>query len=164
MRKFMGEFETAQNYGDTPHDWPVFRYAEILLNYAEAQNEFVGPTAEVYDAIRAIRQRAGIQSGGGTYGLDAGLTQEQMRIIIRNERRIELAFEEHRSWDIRRWKIAEEVFSTPVNGVIIVKAGTQLNYNVVPVQDAAFDEKRYFYPISYDEVIKNGNMVQNPQW
>jgi hypothetical protein len=164
MRKFMGEFETAQNYGDTPHDWPVFRYAEILLNYAEAQNEFAGPTTEVYDAIRSIRQRAGIQSGGGTYGLEAGLTKEEMRMAIRNERRIELAFEEHRYWDIRRWKIAEDVFSTPVNGVIIVKAGTQLNFNIVPVQDGAFDEKRYFYPISFDEVIKNGNMVQNPQW
>jgi starch-binding outer membrane protein, SusD/RagB family len=164
LRKFMGIFEDAKDYGDTPHDWVVFRYAEILLNRAEAVNELDGPTAEVYDAIRAIRQRAGILSGGGTYGLEPGLTQEQMRIIIRNERRIELAFEEHRYWDIRRWKIAQDVFSVPVDGVVIVKAGATLNYNVVPVQEVAFDEKQYFYPISFDEVIKNSNMVQNPQW
>jgi starch-binding outer membrane protein, SusD/RagB family len=165
MRKFMGNFETSANYAATPHDWVVFRYAEILLNYAEAQNEFAGATAEVYQAIQAIRQRAGIQAGGdNSYGLDAGLTKEQMRTIIQNERRIELAFEEHRYWDIRRWKIAEQVFSTPVNGLVIVKSGTTLNYNIAPVLTATFDTKRYLYPIVFDEVVKNRNMVQNPQW
>ena len=87
-----------------------------------------------------------------------------MRTIIQNERRIELAFEEHRYWDIRRWKIAEQVFSTPVNGLVIVKSGTTLNYNVAPVLTVTFNAKRYWYPIVFDEVVKNRNMVQNPEW
>ena len=161
----MGNFETSSNYSSTPHDWVIFRYAEILLNFAEAENEFAGATSEVYQAIQAIRQRAGIQAGGdNSYGLDAGLTQEQMRTIIQNERRIELAFEEHRYWDIRRWKIAEQVFSTPVNGLVIVKSGTTLNYNVAPVLTVTFNSKRYWYPIVFDEVVKNRNIVQNPEW
>jgi hypothetical protein len=165
LRKFMGNFETSTNYAATPHDWVVFRYAEILLNYAEAQNEFAGATAEVYQALQDIRRRAGILLGvDNGYGLAPGLTKEQMRGIIQNERRIELAFEEHRYWDIRRWKIAEDVFSKPVNGLVIVKSGSTLNYNLVPVTATMFSAKQYLYPIVFDEVVKNRNMVQNPEW
>lgn len=165
LRKFLGNFETSTNYADTPHDWVFFRYAEILLNYAEAENEFAGPTPEVYKAVTDIRKRAGIQAGGDNlYGLTPGMTPEAMRTVIQNERRIELAFEEHRYWDIRRWKIAEDVFSEPVNGLVIVKSGSTLNFNIVPVLTATFNPKRYLYPIIFDEVVKNRNMVQNPEW
>src|SRR5690606_18520249 len=102
MRKFMGLFETGSQYSTQYHDWILFRYAGILLNYAEAMNEFSGPDADVYAAVEAVRQRAGLSP----YTLDAGLTKEQMRTIIRHERRKEFAFEEYRYWDIRRWKIA----------------------------------------------------------
>jgi hypothetical protein len=78
---------------------PIFRYAEILLNYAEAANEFEGPTGNVYSAVEQIRVRAGLNP----YQLPAGLSKEQMREVIRNERQIELAFEGHRFWDVRRW-------------------------------------------------------------
>jgi hypothetical protein len=76
-----------------------------LLNYAEAKNEASGPDASVYSAINAIRKRAGMPD------LEAGLSKDQMRAKIRNERRIELAFEEHRFFDIRRWKIAESLLN-----------------------------------------------------
>lgn len=165
LRKFMGDFEAQANYSDTPHDWIVFRYAEILLNYAEAENEFSGPTADVYQVLRELRARAGILPGpDNQYGLDPGMTKEEMREVIRNERRIELAFEEHRYWDIRRWKIAEDVFSKPVEGLVIVKSGSTMNYTIVPVLTTTFETERYLYPIVYDEVLKNKNMVQNPGW
>lgn len=161
LRKFMGNFENASTYSNQYHDFIFFRYAEVLLNFAEAQNEFAGPDADVYAAVEAVRQRAGLNP----YTLDAGLSQDSMRAIIRNERRKELAFEEHRYWDIRRWKIANEVYNT-LHGMGITKIGTgNYLYNVVPVLTTRFDEsKNYFYPIPYNEVVSNKNMVQNPGW
>ncbi|SEA22951.1 Starch-binding associating with outer membrane [Chitinophaga terrae (ex Kim and Jung 2007)] len=166
MRKFMGNFESGTQYSSTSHDWIYFRYAEVLLNFAEAQNEYNGPDDEVYQAIIALRKRAGVEAGDdGLYGLKAGMTQDEMRNIIRNERRIELAFEEHRFWDIRRWKIAEKVMNQPLNGMLIIKIGSSLTYNVTPVFTPKFKAPAmYLFPIPYDEVVKNDNMVQNPGW
>src|SRR5690606_26171974 len=90
LRKFMGNFEFATSYSAVNHDHILFRYAEILLNYAEARNEILtAPDAAVYDAVEQIRERAGLVP----YELPGSLTQEQMRTIIHNERRKELAFE-----------------------------------------------------------------------
>jgi hypothetical protein len=166
MRKFMGNFENAVQYSNTSHDWIILRYTEVLLNFAEAQNEYSGPTAEVYQALKDLRARAGISAGdNGMYGLKEGMTQEEMRNMIRNERRIELAFEEHRFWDIRRWKIAQQVYGRPLHGMSIVREGGGLTYNVVEVFSPAFTAPRmYLYPIPYDEVVKNDNMRQNPGW
>lgn len=87
-----------------------------------------------------------------------------MREIIRNERRIEMAFEEQRFYDIRRWKIAEDIFNQPLKGLaLVMKAGNILTEHI-DVLDAKFDPKRYLYPIPYSEVNKNSNMVQNPGW
>ncbi len=165
MRKFMGDFESSDKYDNTLHLWVMYRYAEILLNYAEALNEFSGPTTEVYNSIIALRKRAGIEAGDDElYGLKAGMQKAEMRKIIQNERRIEMAFEEQRYWDIRRWKIAQEVFAKPIQGMQIVKAGGSLNFSPTVILTTSFDEKRYLYPIPYSEVIKNKNMVQNPKW
>lgn len=165
IRKFMGPFENQTNYSDVRHNWISFRYAEVLLNFAEARNEYAGPSAEVYQVIKDVRKRAGIEAGDdGMYGLNPKMPKLEMRKIIHNERRIELAFEEHRFWDIRRWKIAEEVFSKPLNGLVIIKSAGIMNANLVPVFSKSFEVKRYLYPIPYSEVIKNGKMVQNPGW
>src|SRR5690606_924602 len=84
-----------------------FRYAEVLLNYAEAQNEYLSdPDVSVYDAVNEVRRRAGI-----TEDVSA-LSKEEMRELIRNERYIEFAFEHKRYWDIRRWELA----TTLLNG------------------------------------------------
>ena len=91
----------------------MYRYGEVLLNYAEALNEYQSaPSQDVYDAIIALRKRAGID-GDDNYGLGAlgSINKTDMRKIIQNERRVEMAFEEQRYWDIRRWRIAEEVFA-----------------------------------------------------
>jgi len=167
LRKFMGDFENSTSYSNTNHDYIHFRYAEVLLNLAEAVNESAGPTPEVYDAMMQLRKRAGINAGtDNMYGLEAGLTAAAMRAAIQNERRIELAFEEHRYWDVRRWKIAEAVYNVPLHGMQINKSSSgRTTYTVVPVQvDKFVAPKMYLYPIPYDEVVKNRNMKQNPGW
>jgi len=165
QRKFMGKAENVAQYQSATHRWIILRYAEILLNFAEAENESAGPTSDVYDALKAIRKRAGIPAGRGlTYGLTAGMNQDDMRETIRNDRRIELAFEEHRFWDIRRWRIAEEIYKKPLQGLLVVKDGANFSYNRINVLTVNFDPKMNLYPIPYSEVIKNHNMKQNPGW
>jgi hypothetical protein len=167
MRKFMGNFEDVTAYAAHNEDWIMFRYAEILLNYAEATNEtMASPNTDVYNQIIALRKRAGIAAGtDGMYGLKTGLNQADMRKVIQNERRIEMAFEENRFFDIRRWKIAETVMNQPMTGSTIFKSGFGYTYNTVNVLATKFvAPKMYLYPIPYDEVLKNPNMKQNPGW
>ena len=171
MRKFMGDFEQvtgSPQFGSTVHDWIYCRYAGILLDWAEATNEFSGPSAAVYNVLFQLRQRAGIFPGGnGYYGLPANLDQGGMRTAIQNERRIEMAFEEKRFWDIRRWKIAAAAYNTaPLVGMDIQAPVNQpLTYNRVPVLTTHFnDPGMYLYPIPYSEVVKNPQMRQNPSW
>ena len=170
MRKFMGNFESVSGgavYSNTIHDFVYFRYAEVLLNYAEAINEFSGPSAEVHDVLHQLRERAGILPGADdSYGVPPGATKLEMRELIHNERHVELAFEEHRFFDIRRWKIAEQIFASPLKGLNIQKSsGGQITYNTVNVLTPVFrNPQMYLYPIPYNEVIKNPQMVQNPGW
>lgn len=167
MCKFMGKFQATTEYASVLHAWVMFRYAEILLNFAEAENESAGPTAEVYDALYLLRSRAGIKKGsvsGYSYGLKTNMTQDEMRQAIRNERRIELAFEEHRFYDIRRWRIAEQVFAQPLQGMQIVESSGTTTYTRVDVLRVSFATRSYLYPIPFSEVNKNRNMVQNPNW
>lgn len=167
MCKFMNDYANLTEYASTQHQWVIFRYAELLLNYAEAANEYYGPTADVYDAIIQLRRRAGIEAGADRlYGLDADMTQDQMRDIIHNERRIEMAFEEQRYFDIRRWREAETIYQQPLRGMRIQQAGAgaPATYSVINVLTVNWDNRRYLYPIPYDEVNKNDNMVQNPNW
>lgn len=165
LHKFMGYDETGTTFTTHDEDWVVFRYAEILLYYAEAENEFSGPSSDVYAQLEAIRNRAGIASGSGTYGLAPNMTQAEMRAAIQNEERCEFAFEEHRFFDIRRWKIAETVMNQPLTGVSINNAAGALTYNYVTVLQPHFiAPKMYLYPIPYDEVLKDPNLKQNTGW
>lgn len=168
MCKFMGDYTggTREYNGNNPHPWVVLRYAEMLLNYAEAQNEFLdAPDESVYDCLIELRKRAGIEAGDdNNYGLKPGMTQAEMRQIIQNERRIEMAFEEQRFYDIRRWKIAGELFEQPVRGLTITNRDGVLNFAENEVLNVKWDDRRYLFPIPYSEVLKNSNMVQNPKW
>ncbi|SFQ41468.1 RagB/SusD family nutrient uptake outer membrane protein [Parafilimonas terrae] len=162
LRKFMGHFENTTTYEDHYHDLIYFRYADILLMYAEAMNEYAGPSDDVFAAVEKIRQRAGLNP----YALDHGISKDSLRTVIRNERHKELAFEEQRYWDIRRWKIAGHVYNdAPLHAMNIINSPNGLVYNIQPVLTTAFDEsKMYFYPIPYNEVVSNENMRQNPGW
>ncbi|GAA4808649.1 RagB/SusD family nutrient uptake outer membrane protein [Olivibacter ginsenosidimutans] len=165
MRKFMGDFEEASQYSEVQRDYILFRYTEVILNYIEALNEYSGPVQAVYDQLQALRQRAGILAGDdGHYGIPTNLSKEQMRDLIRNERRLELAFEEHRYWDIRRWKLAGEVMGKPLHGMQITQSAGMLTYNRVEVFEPGFTSNMYFYPIPDSEVLKNTHMKQNPGW
>ncbi len=161
LRKFMGSFETATNYSAVNHDHILFRYAEVLLNYAEARNErLANPDATVYQMLEKLRERAGINP----YQLPAGLSKSAMREWIQLERRKELAFEEHRFYDIRRWKLAETVFNQEVHGTLIFERGSTVIRQPNPILQLTFDKKMYLAPIPFSEVIKNPNMKQNPGW
>jgi hypothetical protein len=124
-------------------DWVILRYADVLLMQAEAENELNGPTSTVYNAINAIRVRAGMPE------LPAGLTKDQMRDRIRHERRVELAFEGQRYFDLKRWKIAKEVLNNVQDGLVTYK----------------FEDKHYLWPLPQSEIDKAGGiLVQNPDY
>lgn len=134
----------------------VFRYAEILLNYAEAQNEISGPGDSVYEAINKIRARAGLPD------LPAGLSQAEMRARIRHERRVELAFEGKRFYDIWRWKTAAGIFKNPIYGMKITEENGSLHYERVPVRNVVFDaSKNYLMPIPQYAMDQNPKLTQN---
>ncbi|MBK0380822.1 RagB/SusD family nutrient uptake outer membrane protein [Mucilaginibacter segetis] len=137
---------------------PLMRYAEILLNYAEAANEYEGPTGLVYSAVEAIRQRAGLNP----YQLPAGLSQTEMRKVIQNERRIELAFEGQRFWDVRRWKIAEQTDNIQTMGMEVNRNGNTVTYSTFPVRKRNFRTAMYLWPFPQSEVAKSPELVQNP--
>lgn len=135
----------------------IYRYAEVLLNYAEAKNETGGPDQTVYDAMNEIRSRAGQPD------LPVGLNKEDMRTRIRHERRIELAFEGKRFYDIRRWKTAADLFSKPMYGIKITESGGKLQYEKVEVRKVTFDaSKNYLLPIPQYAIDQNPKLEPNP--
>jgi starch-binding outer membrane protein, SusD/RagB family len=164
LRKFLGDFTNSTSFSSTSHNFIHFRYAEILMNYAEALNE-MGRVEDAVNQVKLIRARASVAAGTNTrYGIKVGITQAEMRDLIRNERRIEFAFEEHRFWDVRRWKIASQVLNTVINGMKITGSGTSLTYQVVPVTSIFFTNRLYHMPLPFDEITKNRNLVQNEGW
>ncbi|HEU4554743.1 MAG TPA: RagB/SusD family nutrient uptake outer membrane protein [Chitinophaga sp.] len=137
---------------------PLIRYAEILLNYAEAANEYDGPTANVYAAVEAVRQRAGLDP----YQLPTGLSKEEMRAWIQNERRIELAYEGHRFWDVRRWKIAPQTESLQSAGMEVRRNGNAVTYQPFNITKHNFRPAMYLWPFPLSETGKSPELVQNP--
>lgn len=168
MCKFMNDFKTANEYGSHNELWIYLRFAEVLLNFAEAANESDKRNEYMDDIINyliPIRYRAGIEPGSDKrYGLDPTMTREQMREVIHNERRCEMAFEEQRYYDIRRWREAEQIFKKPLQGMQVVKGTSQVVYTPIDILKVEWSDKMYLYPIPYTEVNKNRNMVQNPNW
>ncbi len=158
MRKFLSSNATynVNTITNVRRPWVLFRYAEILLMYAEALNEVSGPTQPVYDAVNAVRVRAGMPV------LPTGLSQIAMRERIRNERRVEFCFEEQRFFDVRRWKQGETYFNGPVRGMKITKSGTTLSYSPFVIENRVFTAKNYLYPIPQAEIDKADKLTQNP--
>ncbi|SER24652.1 Starch-binding associating with outer membrane [Pedobacter rhizosphaerae] len=164
LRKFMADFSSNTAYSNQYHNFVLFRYAEVILNYAEALNE-LGRTEDAVAQLILIRKRAGILAGtNNRYGVPSGISQTDFRVLLQNERRIELAFEEHRFWDIRRWKTAPDVLNGSLSGTKITLNGTVLNFQDVNVATVSFSNKLYHMPLPYDEVIKNNQLIQNEGW
>lgn len=135
-------------------NWILIRYAEVLLNYAEAQIA-LGNEEEARTYINAVRERVGMPP---TNASGADLVE-----MYRNERTVELGMEEHRYFDIRRWKIAEDVLNGYVHKMTIEKNddGT-FSYAVEEMSPRSFPERMYWQPIPIDEIRKNPNLEQNP--
>ena len=151
-KKFIEELDPSTNlYGGyaQSNNWPYIRYAEVLLNYAEAKNEeLAAPDPSVYLAINEVRSRSGQPD------LPSGLSKIEMRERIKNERRIELLLEEHRFYDLRRWKDGD-VLAEPIMGMNIYDDNVTLRYEVSKVEDRIFNGTHYYLPIPLKEQEKN---------
>ena len=145
------------------------RSTEIFLDYAEAANEAQGPKARVggadysaYDVIKAIRQRAGVGGTDDPYLEECAQSQEKMRQLIRNERRLELCFENHRFWDLRRWQAGLNETAKGVS--ITTDAAGDDKYQVIDVEPRQYQDNMTYGPIPYSELLKWSNLRQNSGW
>lgn len=169
LKKFLTDGLDLELNRTAVHSWPLFRYGEILLNYAEAMNEAYGPDADPYGdgktarwAVNEVRGRTGVEMPPVTA---AG--EVEMRERIKHERRIELAFENHRFWDVRRWgeTDAKAALNVPIRGVVIQLAGDIFTYSSKTVENRVFETKMLLYPIPQSEMLKSGGeLEQNKDW
>ena len=149
------------------HNWIAYRYAEVLLNYAEAMNEAYGPdavpagfTMSARQALQQVRDRASVK-----LPKVIAADQESFREAVKHERRVELAFEDHRYWDLLRWKDAMDVLNKPVLGVAVTKTEAGWSYQVQEVATRTFYERNYYLPFLRSEIENSGNTLeQNPQY
>ncbi|WP_368337689.1 RagB/SusD family nutrient uptake outer membrane protein [Parabacteroides merdae] len=161
QKKFFDETLTNMNMNQSETPWPIFRLGEVYLNLAEAAME-LNKSSEALDAVNKIRERAGI-------ALLSSINMDK----VRHERRVELAFEGHRFWDLKRWRIAHlDVAQGGLNGF----RGTALYpwYDIrdgkyvfergtnPPKQTRIFLEKNYYTKINQDDINSNPNLIQNP--
>jgi hypothetical protein len=141
--------------------WVMLRLAEIYLNYAEVLNESNPGDPDILKYLNLIRNRAGIPEYGSSIEAPAG--QSAMRQAIRNERRVELAFENSRYFDVRRWKIAPATDNGPLHGLSI-NARLPDFYTKVVFENRVFQKRNYFFPIPQTEINNDKQLVQNPGW
>ena len=168
LRKFLAPNLNLIEGGSTDHIWPLYRYAEVLLNYAEAMNEAYGPDADpagygltAREALTEVRRSASTLLPAVTASSKA-----DFRAAVKQERRVELAFEDHRYWDLLRWKDAESVLNRSVKGVVVRRnnlGGYQYSY--VTVGSRTFYERNYYLPFSRKEIANSrGTLTQNPEY
>jgi len=144
--------------------WVYVRLAQMYLDYAEALNESSPGDAEILKAVNQIRARAGLpQYGAGINPLPVPIGQDAVRNVIRHERQVELAFENVRYFDLRRWKIAAQTMGADVYGMNVFADGTDF-YEKTLVQKRRFLPRDYLWPIPNNELLKDKYLVQNPGW
>ena len=157
MKKFMQESVIA-NYNSVTGDqhWIYFRLGEIYLNYAEAMFH-VGDENVTREYLNKIRKRKSVNMP------DINDTGDALYKRIQRERMVELAFEEHRFYDVRRWKIAMDTENEPFRGVEITKNNDEsFTFTEIVVESKLFLEQHYWHPIPRSEIEKNDKLVQNP--
>ena len=185
MKKLLRDDVSADPSTNTQqyHIYPRIRYTEIFLAYAEAANEAWGPkgvmpgglTCSAYDVIKAIRKRAGLGTDeygrelpeGDAYLEECAADKAKMRELIRNERRLELCFENKRFWDLRRWQMPlnEGVKGMKIERVNPEKEDSPLKYTPIEVEERKYDSSYQWYgPIPKGEVLKWSNLKQNKGW
>ncbi len=170
MKKLLRQTVNANPSSPTDqfHYKPFIRFTEIFLNYAEAANEAWGPMGtgthgySAYDVVKAIRERAKVGlTNGDAYLESIKNDKDAMRELIRNERRLELCFEGHRFWDLRRWKVPMDKLTEPAKGMRI-SGGV---FSPIPeVEKRIYQDHMYHGPIPYSEVVKFSELQQNKGW
>lgn len=174
---FDGRNPGTANAQLTNQNYPYLRYAEVLLNYAEAMNEAFGPEVDGlgngYTALWAVNQvrtrsqypdlHEYLGQTGGMPPIPSGFSKDQMREKIRHERRIEMAFEEHRFWDIRRWRLDFEMLAE-IQIQVPIWSPNGLRYEIRTLETRVFHPRTYRMPIPQLQLFNNPNLVQNPGW
>lgn len=166
LRKYVDNsisFEAGSTTAATHHNWILFRYAEVLLNYAEAMIHVNGNcdfkdatyTMSAREALNAVRKRAGMPEV-------AACSQDEFLTRVKHERRVEMAFEDQRFWDLRRWKNLDETKN--IYAVRITHHNGVLSYEKTLLSERSVSDKLYFYPIANVELFKNKKLVQNSGW
>ncbi len=160
MRKFMPETQPISFAERYTIPWPHFRLAEMYLNYAEAQFE-LGDMGKCREYINKVRARVGMPA------IAATVTGEALRERLYNERRIELAFENHRFFDIRRWKIADVIENRPIYGMDVtlnLNTGVKTYTPVLLLQKNPYQDKMNLLPIETAEIRRNPELAQTTGW
>jgi len=168
LKKFLTDGLNLVNSGTASNQWVAYRYGEILLDFAEAMNEAYGPDNNpqgykytARQALMLVRNRA----SASLPSVAAITTASGFRTILKHERRIELAFEDHRYWDLLRWQDAGTVLNQPIMGVkpTLVSAGVW-SYTPITVATRTFNAPtNYYYPFSHADIVNsNGTLTQNP--
>ena len=165
LKKFLTDGLNLTQGQTAQHNWVAYRFAEILLNYAEAVNEAWGPTtvpegypASASRALQYVRDRASL-----SLPPVEARTIDSFREVVKHERQVELAFEDHRYWDLLRWKDAMTVLNSPVKGVKVTRTGDTYTYKVVNVADRTFAARNYYLPLMRSEIENSaGTLEQNP--
>ena len=172
LRKFMDPKNVSLSNGvtgQTNHNFPIYRFVEMLLDYAEATNEYLPDGAartEITAVLDQIRLRADMPTVQATFTKNGWnvTDQKQMRKFIRNERRIELAFENHRFFDVRRWLIGEKTQTVAYEHDILKKLNGTFVYTIKVWEKRVFLPKHNLMCIPQSEINNNPNMEQNPGW
>jgi len=169
LSNYLSTYNTT-TYVSKRWNFPIFRLADLYLLHAEALNETLSaPTPEVYTYIDQIRQRAGLKGVAESWSSSSRfpekyLNKEGMRDIIRREREIELAFEGHHFWDIRRWKLAIQSLNEPIRGWNIQGKTPDDFYQVRTIKNIQYSIRDVLWPIKQSNLSINNNLVQNPGW
>ena len=161
------DISAGSGTGGKRHSWITFRLGEFYLNYAEAVFQYLGSaemaTDEFFltarDAVNKIRTRTGVNMPV----LPKGISGDEFWKRYKRERMVELAFEGHRFWDVRRWKEGDKHFKSIVEMKITRNSDGTYTYNRNTVR-RQWDDKMYFFPIPQSERAKNSNLTQNPGW
>lgn len=165
LKKFLTDKLNLVQDGKAYHHWIVYRYAEVLLNYAEAMNKAYGPDALPTGYTLTARQALMQVRKSASTSLSAVVvtSPDDFNKAVKHERRIELAFEDHRYWDLLRWKDAEIALNLPAKGVTVTKDVNGIyGYQEVTVMARTFLARNYYFPFTRSEIQNsNGALVQN---
>ena len=169
MKKYLDastDISAESGSGGKRHNWVIFRLGEFYLNYAEAIYRYLGAAGATDNefrmsacaAINKVRQRSDVQMPD----FPDNISNTEFWERYKKERMVELAFEQHRFWDVRRWKELDETEN--IYGVKVTKVGAEMNYEKSRINTNVVEDKMYFYPIANTELFKNKKLVQNPGW